>query len=150
MPKNDVHNELLKKLILKMSKCTLPSTVQGIALLFCRYFFKSFDDMVNYLNSLVIQNTKNGLKIFMDRCLLHIPRFIGKLTKNTTYNAMMQIFASKNPIFADLLILGYDPSHTKDSPEVYAPLKILSTLIRCYDNEKKVSNKDLRVDCEIT
>jgi len=30
MPKNDVHNELLRKLVTKLAKCMLPSTVQGI------------------------------------------------------------------------------------------------------------------------
>ena len=145
MPKNQVHNDLLKKLVEKMSKCTLPSTIQGISLLFARYFSKSFDEMLGYLNLLVINNTKQGLKIVMDRWLLHQPRFIGKLTKNVTYQALMQIFASRNQIFETLLVLGYDPSHTKDSPEVYTPLKILSTLIRCFDNEKKTTNKDTKV-----
>jgi hypothetical protein len=143
MPKNDVHNELLRKLVTKLAKCMLPSTVQGIALLFSRYFITNFEEMVNFLKMLVINGTKVGLKIVMDRWLLHQPRFIGKLTKNATFNALMLIFASKSPVFNDLLVLGFDPSHTRDSPEVYAPLKILSTLIRCYQNERKASNKDM-------
>ena len=101
--------------------------------------------MLNFLNMLVIKNTKQGLKILMDRWLLHQPRFIGKLTKNSTFEALMSIFASRNPIFSHLLVLGYDPSHTKHSPEVYVPLKILSTLIRCYENENKCTHKDQRV-----
>lgn len=145
MPRNEVHNELLVKLLTKLAKCTLPSTVQGISLLFSRYIVKSFEDMVNFLMNLKINNVKNGLKVLMDRWLLHQPRFIGKLTKNTTFHALMLIFESKHKVFNDLLVLGYDPSHTKDSPEVYAPQKILSILIRCFENENKVSYKDLRV-----
>lgn len=57
----------------------------------------------------------------------------------------MAVFASKSHIFDNLLVLGYDPSHTKNSPEVYVPLKILSTLIRCYENEAKTSYKEQRV-----
>lgn len=126
----------------------MASTIQGIALLISRYLLKSFDDMVGYLNKTTL-GSKHGLKVVMDRWLLHQPRFIGKLTKNITYLALMRIFASKSAVFRDLLVLGYDPSHTKDSPEVYTPLKILSTLVRCYQNELKnplTSNKDLRGD----
>jgi hypothetical protein len=32
-------------------------------------------------------------------------------------------------------VIGFNPSHSNLSPEVPAPLKILSTLIRCLDNE---------------
>ena len=146
MPKNDIHNELLRKLVTKLTKCMLPSTVQGIALLFSRYFITNFEEMANFLKVLVIGGTKVGLKVVMDRWLLHQPRFIGRLTKNATFNALMVIFASKSPVFNDLLVLGFDPSHTRDSPEVYAPLKILSTLIRCYQNEKKATYRDLGAD----
>lgn len=145
VPKNDLHNDLLKRLVAKLYHCRLPTTVQGIALLFSRYFLNSFEQMLTFLNVLVIKNTKQGLKILMDRWLLHQPRFIGKLTKNCTYLALMSIFASKSPIFENLLVLGYDPSHTKHSPEVYVPLKILSTLIRCYENDCRLGFKDQRV-----
>lgn len=128
-----------------MYHCRLPTTVQGIALLFSRYFLQSFDQMLTFLNMLVIKNTKQGLKILMDRWLLHQPRFIGRLTKNCTYSALMAIFSSRSHIFENLLVLGYDPSHTKHSPEVYVPLKILSTLIRSFENESKTSHKDQRV-----
>ena len=146
MQKNEAHNELLRSLVVKLYKCTLPSTVQGIALLFSRYFMSNFEDMVAYLRALTVKGTKVGIKIVMDRWLLHQPRFIGRLTKNCTYEALMVIFASRHAVFNDLLVLGFDPSHTKDSPEVYAPLKILSTLIRCYHNEKKASYKDMGAD----
>ena len=150
MSKSDLHNKLLEKLVTKMYKCSLPTTIQGIALLFARYMTKSQEEMIRFLNHVVVANTKNGLKVVMDRWLLHQPRFIGKLTKNATYLALMRMFASKDKVLNELLVLGYDPSHTKDSPEVYAPLKILSTLLRCYDNEKRSEGKDMRVDPRLT
>lgn len=101
--------------------------------------------MAGYLLTLVVKNTKQGLKILMDRWLLHQPRFIGRLTKNCTYAALMQIFRSKHQAFSGLLVLGYDPSNRRSSPEVPAPLKILSTLLRCYGNEAKTTHKEMRV-----
>lgn len=136
---------MLKKLVLKLYHCRLPTSVQGIALLFSRYFLQSFDQITSYLRDLVVKNTKQGLKILMDRWLLHQPRFIGKLTKNCTYAALMAIFKSKHQAFTGLLVLGFDPSNRRASPEVSASLKILSTLIRCYGNESKSTHKEMRV-----
>jgi hypothetical protein len=136
---------MLNRLVLKLYHCRLPTTVQGIAVMFSRYLIDAFDQITAYLRDLVIKNTKQGLKILMDRWLLHQPRFIGRLTKNCTYAAMMTIFKSKHPAFTGLLVLGYDPSARRASPEVPASLKILSTLIRCYGNESKTTHKEMRV-----
>ena len=35
----------------------------------------------------------------------------------------------------NLLVIGFNPSHTNINSDVNAPLKILATLIRCLDNE---------------
>ena len=43
------------------------------------------------LSALTIKN-KPALKVLMDRWLLHQPKFIGMLTKNTTYKALMLIY----------------------------------------------------------
>lgn len=76
--------------------------------------------------------------------MLHQPKFIGKLTKNTTYLALTKLFVLKDKRLESLLVLGYDPSHTQKSPEISTPLKILSTLIRCLDNELKICNRELK------
>ena len=35
----------------------------------------------------------------------------------------------------NLLVIGFNPSHTNVNNDVNAPLKILATLIRCLNNE---------------
>ena len=143
-----INMELLKRTIAKVRKCSLPSTLQGIALLFSRYINKSPKDMIKFLANLSVEN-RSALKILMDRWLLHQPKFIGPLTKNTTYKALMCLLIERDPAIENLLVLGFDPSHTKASPEITTPLKILSTIVRCVDNELKVENKDLKVRLRI-
>ena len=135
--------ELLTLALQKMMKCTLPSTLQGLSLLFSRFLIKSTLDVLNYLSTTQI-DTRMGLKIQMDRWLLHQPKFIGKLTKNTTYLGLTKLFALKDKRLESLLVIGFDPSHTQKSPEVSQPLKVLSTIIRCIDNELKINNRELK------
>jgi hypothetical protein len=58
----------------------------------------------------------------------------------------------KNDLIESLMVIGYDPSHSTASLEVNAPLKILSTLIRCLNCEilaevnKKTAIDDLNFD----
>ena len=133
--------ELLTISLQKMQKCSLPSTIQGLALLFSRFLIRSPNDVQNYLTTTQI-DTRMGLKVLMDRWMLHQPKFIGKLTKNTTYMALVKLFSQKDKRLETLLVIGYDPSHTNKSPEVTAPLKILSTLVRCLDNELKILQRE--------
>lgn len=122
--------ELLTLALSKMVKCTLPSTLQGLALLFSRFIIRSPNDVLSYLTNAQI-DTRMGLKVLMDRWLLHQPKFIGRLTKNTTYLALTKLFTLNDSRLETLLVIGYDPSHTQKSPEVSVPLKVLSTIIRC-------------------
>ena len=133
--------ELLTVSLQKMLKCSLPSTIQGLALLFSRFLIRSPADVLNYLTTTQI-DTRMGAKVLMDRWMLHQPKFIGRLTKNTTYKALVELFSQKDKRQETLLVIGYDPSHTNKSPEVAAPLKILSTLIRCLDNELKIQHRE--------
>jgi hypothetical protein len=50
----------------------------------------------------------------------------------------MLLFQSKHQFLNTLLVIGFDPSHRNKSPEIKAPLKILSTLLRAYENEAKI------------
>ena len=55
----------------------------------------------------------------------------------------MKLFLLKDKTLETLLVIGYNPSHQNinsginnyNKIDVYAPLKILSLLIRCLDNE---------------
>jgi len=49
--------------------------------------------------------------------------------------ALTTLYSMRNHIIESLMVIGYDPSHSTASLEVNAPLKILSTLIRCLKNE---------------
>ncbi len=50
--------------------------------------------------------------------------------------ALSKLFLLGDKRIDNLLVIGFNPSHTNISNDVNAPLKILATLIRCLDNEK--------------
>jgi hypothetical protein len=50
--------------------------------------------------------------------------------------ALSKLFLLGDKRVDNLLVIGFNPSHTNVSNDVNAPLKILATLIRCLDNEK--------------
>lgn len=63
--------------------------------------------------------------------------------------ALTNLYKAKNAIIESLMVIGYDPSHSTASIEVNAPLKILSVLIRCLNNEilqEKIKEKKTNID----
>jgi hypothetical protein len=82
-----------------------------------------------------------GLKILIDKWLLQQSLFRGKHTKTATYKYIYHRFMALSRLFLlndkrvdNLLVIGFNPSHTNVNNDVNAPLKILATLIRCLDN----------------
>lgn len=57
--------------------------------------------------------------------------------------ALAKLFLLKEKKIENLLVIGFNPSHSNVNSDVEAPLKILSTLIRCLGNE---CTKDLPLD----
>lgn len=49
--------------------------------------------------------------------------------------ALSRLFLLNDKRVDNLLVIGFNPSHTNINSDVNAPLKILATLIRCLDNE---------------
>ena len=49
--------------------------------------------------------------------------------------ALSRLFLLNDKRVDNLLVIGFNPSHTNINSDVTAPLKILATLIRCLDNE---------------
>lgn len=49
--------------------------------------------------------------------------------------ALSRLFLLNDKRVDNLLVIGFNPSHTNVNNDVNAPLKILATLIRCLDNE---------------
>jgi hypothetical protein len=50
--------------------------------------------------------------------------------------ALSKLFLLDDKRIDNLLVIGFNPSHTNVCNDVSSPLKILATLIRCLDNEK--------------
>lgn len=49
--------------------------------------------------------------------------------------ALSKLFLLSDKRVDNLLVIGFNPSHTNVNNDVNAPLKIIATLIRCLDNE---------------
>lgn len=49
--------------------------------------------------------------------------------------ALSKLFLLRDKRVDNLLVIGFNPSHTNINNDVNAPLKILATLIRCLNNE---------------
>lgn len=69
-----------------------------------------------------------------------IPRYIHKnINVNIliiySFMALSKMFLLRDKRIDNLMVIGFNPSHTNISNDVNAPLKILATLIRCLNNE---------------
>ncbi len=51
------------------------------------------------------------------------------------FMALSKMFLIRDKRIDNLMVIGFNPSHTNISNDVNAPLKILATLIRCLHNE---------------
>ncbi len=58
--------------------------------------------------------------------------------------ALSKMFLLRDKRIDNLMVIGFNPSHTNISNDVNAPLKILATLIRCLNNE--MGGKDQQND----
>lgn len=120
----------------------MPSVVQSMVLVYSRLILLYPEDILEFLNTFTVEN-RVGLKVLIDKWLLHQPLFKGKYFKNLSMKALTLLFSMKKPIIELLMVIGYDPSHSNASIEINAPLKILSVLIRCLNNEilqEKIKN----------
>lgn len=121
----------------------MPSIVQSMVLIFSRLLILFPKDIFGFLTDFTVEN-RIGLKVLIDKWLLHQPLFRGKYFKNISIKALTHLYIIKDPIIESLMVIGYDPSHSTASVEVNAPFKILSVLIRCLNKEilqEKIKNK---------
>lgn len=112
----------------------MPSIVQSLVLIFSRLINLYPADILNFLTKFQVEN-KVGLKVLIDKWLLHQPLFRGNYFKKVSIKALTILYEIKNEILESLMVIGYDPSHSNASVEINAPFKILSVLIRCLNNE---------------
>jgi len=129
-----VEVQILEAIVRRIYKSKMPSIVQSLILNFSRFLIMYPPEIINFLTKFHIEN-KVGLKILIDKWLLHQPLFCGKHFKNVSVKALTILYEMKNEIVETLMVIGYDPSHSTASVEVNAPFKILSVLIRCLNNE---------------
>jgi hypothetical protein len=125
---------ILESLVRKIYKSKMPSIVQSLVIVFSRFINLYPEEILKFLTKFQIEN-KVGLKVLIDKWLLHQPLFRGTYFKNISMKALTILFGLKNEILESLMVIGYDPSHSNASVEVNAPFKILSVLIRCLNNE---------------
>jgi len=112
----------------------MPSIVQSLVLVYSRLIVLYPGDMIKFLINFSVEN-RVGLKVLIDKWLLHQPLFRGKYFKNVSIMALTKFYSIKDCTLESLMVIGYDPSHSNASIEVNAPFKILSVLIRCLNNE---------------
>lgn len=129
-----IDTAILEAIVRRIYKSKMPSIVQSLVLVYSRFFNLFPNDILSFLTKIQVEN-KVGLKILIDKWLLHQPLFRGNYFKNVSIKALTSLFEAKNNIVETLMVIGYDPSHSNASVEVNAPLKIISVLIRCLNNE---------------
>ena len=131
---NKIIPSILESIVKRIYKAKMPSIVQSLILVYSRFLTKYPIDTLNFLISIQVEN-RVGLKVLIDKWLLHQPLFRGKYFKNISIKALSNLYQMKNSIVESLMVIGYNPSHSTASVEVNAPCKILSVLIRCLNNE---------------
>ena len=80
-------------------------------------------------------------KVYLEENILKYQRNIVCYVR---FMALSKLFLVRDKRIDNLLVIGFNPSHTQVSNDVNAPLKILATLIRCLENE--IGNKNLDED----
>lgn len=118
----------------KIYKSRMPSIVQSLVLIFARLIHQYPKEIVELLSETSIDN-RISLKIVLDKWLLQQQLFRGYYTKNTTFSALLRLFAIRDASIESLMVIGYNPSHSNVNSEVNAPFKILSIMLRYLDNE---------------
>ncbi|PCJ27716.1 MAG: hypothetical protein COA94_03710 [Rickettsiales bacterium] len=97
--------------ITKILKSRMPSIVQSLALVFARLIHTNPTEIFSFLSSTSIEN-RISLKIVLDKWLLHQPLFRGSYAKAVTLSALLNMFLSRDHRIENLMVIGYNPSHT--------------------------------------
>lgn len=135
-----IDQDLLIGCMNKLYRCKMPSVVQGFVLVFARLIHSYSSEIIGFLSTLTVER-RIGLKVLLDKWLIHQPLIRGRYSKNCTITALSRMFILKDQQIESLLVVGYNPSHSNVGSEVIAPLKILCTLIRCLDNESFIPKR---------
>lgn len=135
-----IDQDLLVGCMTKLYRCKMPSVVQGFVLVFARLIHSYTSEIISFLSDLTVER-RVALKVLLDKWLIHQPLIRGRYSKNCTITALTRLYILKDSRIESLLVVGYNPSHSNVGSEVIAPFKILSTLIRCLDNESFIPKR---------
>ena len=135
-----IDQDLLIGCMNKLYRCKMPSVVQGFVLVFARLIHSYSSEIISFLSNLTVER-RVALKVLLDKWLIHQPLIRGRYSKNCAITALTRLYILKDPRVESLLVVGYNPSHSNVASEVIAPFKILSTLIRCLDNESFIPKR---------
>jgi hypothetical protein len=124
---------ILEAIVNRIYRAKMPSIVQSLVIVFARFFNLFPKEILKFLTTIQVEN-RVGLKVLIDKWLLHQPLFRGNYFINVSIKALTILYELKDDVVETLMVIGYDPSHSTTSVEVNAPFKILSVLIRCYNS----------------
>jgi hypothetical protein len=129
-----IDKTILEAIVKRIYRAKMPSIVQSLVVVFSRFLNLFPREILKFLTSIQVEN-RVGLKVLIDKWLLHQPLFRGNYFINVSIKALTLLFELKDNVVETLMVIGYDPSHSTASIEVNAPFKILSVLIRCLNNQ---------------
>src|SRR5690242_1420177 len=78
---NKVDTAILEAIVKRIYKAKMPSIVQSLVVVYSRFFNLFPQDIIKFLTKIQVEN-KVGLKILIDKWLLHQPLFRGTYFKN--------------------------------------------------------------------
>ena len=84
--------------------------------------------------------SRPGFKVLLDKWVCPLAILQGKYTKIVTISALEKLFSLKDARIESLLVAGSSSSQAQGN-DVYAPLKMFSTFIRCLDKETVCTRK---------
>lgn len=126
--------QILELIVKRIYSVKIPSIVQSLLLTYWRFLILYPLEIIDFLSKFLIEN-KICLKILIDKWLLNQQLFHGKFFKNISIKGLTILYNLKNNIIESLIVVGFDSSESTGCVELNAPLKILSILIRCLNNE---------------
>lgn len=127
---------LLMCVVKKIYKSRMPSIVQSLVLIFARLIHTNPKEIIEFLSETSIDN-RISLKIVLDKWLLQQALFRGNYTRTVTISAICKMFMMRERTIEQMMVIGYNPSHSNINSEVNAPFKMLSLMLRFLDNETK-------------
>jgi len=140
--RNDVFDQsIILKAVEKLSKCTMPSVIQNLVLIFAKMLITHPSESIDFLHSLNTQSG-NGLKVVLGKWALAYPLFNGKKQLDLINYAMIKLISLRNPTIEALNIAGYKSTLMSFDDEVNAVVRLMACLVKSAKNQPKKSAEE--------